>query len=530
MPTSLLVGLCLLGASPAAAAPASGPAGRLSGPLAEAVGATPEALQLRMPRFAAGAQVVVELDHPLDPAALTELGATVEVDLPEQMQLRLPVAALPRLAALPGVRHVREPARARAAAVQSEGHEAVGTTAWTTAGWRGAGVEVAVVDVGFSGWEELVPDELPADTRAALQFGAPESSRHGNAVAEVISDVAPMASLTLHSFSTDTEFVEVMTSLLDSDVQVVNASIGFDNAWNLDGTSAPSRAVDALADAGVVVTVAAGNEAQRYRIGELRAVGDGQVLLGGLAATPVPAPLGRARVSFRWNEPFDRAAVDLDLVVKNADDFEECGRSGAPQDGDDRPVESVDVSGCSEEVLVFLQAGPEVDPAGLTGWLYSPNGFAEGVATLGLSLSTPGDAAGALTVGAWISETDELASYSSRGPTEDGRIKPDVVGPSDVSTVSWGERVFRGSSAATPHAAGLAALWIEAEGGDAEEFRAWVREAAVDRGEEGPDTTWGWGVLDAGSGPPGACACASGHGTGFGSLALLLAALYRRRS
>ncbi len=519
--------------------PPNAPEARLSGALAEAWRAPdPVAFAARQPRFASGAQVVVETDDEVDAASLSAMGAVVEVAVDGLVQLRLPVDQLAALAALPGVRHVREPAYATpaATATESEGYADVGTAPWTSAGWSGAGVTVGIVDVGFVDYGALVGGELPDNVISDLSLGAPDSSAHGTAVAEVIADVAPEAAFSLISFSTDVELVAALQTLLDAKVDVVNASIGFDNVWNADGSSAPSRAVDALVDNGVIVTVAAGNEARRYRVGELRAVGDGQVLLAGHAAALITAPGGRAQVSFRWDEPFGQAALDLDLVLRNADTGEECGRSEGPQDGNDAPREAIDVYGCSEQVLAFITAEAGTDPAGITGWLYSPGGMEAESRTLGPSLSLPGDADGAFTVGAWLPDDGQLAAYSSRGPTDDGRLKPDVVAPADVSTTSWGERSFRGSSAATPHATGLAALWVESTGerGNPKAFAEWARAGAADGGAAGPDVAWGWGTLAAGAPPGVGCACNGGAGSvpnvpaGAG-LAITAAALYRRR-
>jgi serine protease AprX len=122
------------------------------------------------------------------------------------------------------------------------------------------------------------------------------------------------------------------------------------------------------------------------------------------------------------------------------------------------------------------------------------------------TVGTPGAAAKAITVCAMVDPARggwALAPYSSRGPTLDGRIKPDICAPgyaisSAQAGTSGGYAALSGTSMATPVVAGTAALMLAVNPQlTPERVKAYLTETAVDWGAPGQDVDWGWGELDA---------------------------------
>jgi hypothetical protein len=78
------------------------------------------------------------------------------------------------------------------------------------------------------------------------------------------------------------------------------------------------------------------------------------------------------------------------------------------------------------------------------------------------SVRAPGNAHKAVGIGAADLQTDALMNYSGRGPSTDGRFKPDLVLPTNIETARSTSNTalgsFGGTSAATPIAGGAAAL------------------------------------------------------------------------
>ncbi len=122
-------------------------------------------------------------------------------------------------------------------------------------------------------------------------------------------------------------------------------------------------------------------------------------------------------------------------------------------------------------------------------------------------MSIPAGAKNIMTVGA-TSASDALASFSSWGPTDDGRIKPEVVA-TGVNVTSCapggGYTSMSGTSMATPAAAGVACLILErwhslypdAPDPLPETVKALYINSATDLGTAGPDYQSGFGLVNA---------------------------------
>jgi len=115
-------------------------------------------------------------------------------------------------------------------------------------------------------------------------------------------------------------------------------------------------------------------------------------------------------------------------------------------------------------------------------------------------LVAPADGDSVLAIGA-VDESGAIAYFSSRGPTADGRVKPDFVAMGlGVQSVSYadpfGFAAYNGTSFAAPIAAGVCALLLERHPEwDPVDVRTALRATSSKSGF--PDDTYGWGIPDA---------------------------------
>ena len=126
----------------------------------------------------------------------------------------------------------------------------------------------------------------------------------------------------------------------------------------------------------------------------------------------------------------------------------------------------------------------------------------------------PATAKNHITVGAVNSNDESMTTFSSWGPVDDGRIKPDITGPgcqSDddggvtSSTPGGGYSSYCGTSMSSPTVCGIGALiiqeWRTLHPGEADlwnsSLKALLANSGADLGNPGPDCLYGFGTVRA---------------------------------
>jgi subtilisin family serine protease len=406
-------------------------------------------------------------------------------------------------------------------AAVSEGSNVALAADWQWAGLSGRGVKVGVLDLGFLGYANRIAEgELPSSviTRSfvgdgsELAFWGRPVTPHGTACAEVIHDVAPDAQLYLVNFGNETEWMAAVDWLLAQKVDVISFSGGWPLGGPGDGTGTLADKVSEVRSAGVLWVNAAGNSARQHWMGQWRDDDsdgpDGWHNFGPADGTNTITVTGELNiiVGLRWDDPWGGSANDYDLFLFREDDgsLTEAARSESVQDGDDDPVETIVYAVPSPgiyHVAISRQPGAATRTLELFSY-YQPFQYR----TAASSLVVPADSPGSLTVGATYWQKDVLESFSSQGPTRDGRAKPDLSAPDGVSvSTEWYAGGFYGTSASAPHVAGAAALVLEAfPTHTPAQVQGWLESRALDLGEAGRDNVYGAGRLNLGA-PPADC-------------------------
>ena len=463
-------------------------------------------------RAKAGSDVVVilvpaaGLASTIDTTLFTALGVKILARSKGLMRVSVPVASLRAVSELPSVAFVRRPRRPHAQQTLSEGVALIRALEKHAAGAKGQGVKVAIIDGGFKGADNL-PEDMPVRrwfrdyTYTGIYAG---TDAHGTACAEIIHDVAPEAELYLYKVADIVDLENAKDRCIQNGVAIVNHSATWVGEGFGDGRGLICDIVNDAADNGILWVNAVGNYAQKHYAGFWHDsdADDRHNFAAGDDAVNFVAEMGDTiRVTLTWDD-WPIATADYDLYLYHQDAFgniEEVGKSTDVQGEDGGvPVEFIEYfAGRAGTYGISVVRVGEAESKDLRVWSWHHD-IEYPIPTS--SLGIPSDARGSLSVGAIHQDQWELgtvASYSSRGPTADGRIKPDLVAPSGVTTASYGaDKLFGGTSAAAPHVAGAAALLKSANPSLSRDdlWQALV-EATVDLGAPGKDDSTGYGKL-----------------------------------
>ena len=447
----------------------------------------------------------------------------------------LPVDALEALAAQEDVFFIRRPIHAFPVESLSignsttEGLAVINGQAWHTAGYTGAEVKIGVIDLGFIGYTGLLGTDLPAavtvrnfvDGESDAQ--ADGTTEHGTACAEVIYDIAPASEIYLAKIYTELDLAEAVDWLITQGVDIISTSIGIYNATPGDGTGYLADLVAQARAADILWVTAAGNDRESHWGGVYNntdtdsfhefADGDDVNCFSFDGQTCAFLFLGEVNIFVRWSDWGDvDQDYDVHLVRWDGAEWVTVASSTDVQNGGrgQTPTEWV----AAGLVFDFAPYGFRIERARgdrpVNFEVFTPGLITFGFRPLELlrarSIANLADSPGAITVAALDVNNLTQEFYSSEGPTNGpggaesgGFIKPDISGFANVSTESYGSGVFNGTSAATPHVAGAAALVLSAHPDyDPQQLQSFLERRALDMGDSGVDMQFGYGQLHLG--------------------------------
>ncbi len=464
-----------------------------------------------------------------------DLGGYVVSDSPSAVLVRVPVAEQARLTARIHGR-VRTPFAVDVIPQSlGSGDQAVqfgpingdevaitNATAWHAAGIDGSGIKVGVIDyfdvTKFWNEAEHGPKPVKGLTAKCLTQGSDctdeffdgidsGSEDHGVAVVEAIRDMAPGVEIFLGQALTTPDYRALVDWFAANGVTVINRSLGsrFDGPG--DGRSPLDDVVAYAVSKGILWVNSAGNNGANHYYRHPARIANNRIAFGDSGNDTFLRFSGCVSLAgVRWANDWDlprslRTDYDVNLwesPVGQPANGTIVGRSAESQRAGAPPIEHIADRRCPKAgnalyLEIVLRAGTadgdlieilDYD-AGMTAHTQS----AYSASTSVVDSTDPG----VIAVGAISPASSGLiASYSSQGPTNDGRLAPDVAAPGSFSSSIGGS--FAGTSAASAVMAGAAALLLDgglATGADT--LGNLIRHLTIDRGATGPDNVFGHG-------------------------------------
>ncbi|MDZ7261349.1 MAG: S8 family serine peptidase, partial [candidate division KSB1 bacterium] len=442
----------------------------------------------------------------LDETRLQAYGVEIERKHEGFWRVLAPINSLRRMAQeLEEVTYIHSPQKAHPEAI-SEGVSLSGASAWHTAGYKGQGVKVAVIDEGFEGLTNCIAaGELPSTLTKVNYTGATfeTGGTHGVGVAEIVYDMAPQAQMYLIKIDDQSDLTLAKNYCISQGIKVINTSLGYYNSGGYDGTGPLCDIVNDAHSHGILWVKSAGNNGiSHYKANyadpnsnnwhNFSSTVENNTLKNWWRIDGKIEKDADISIYLSWGWPTSNQDYDLYLYNNSG----QVAASTNPQTGTEPPTEEIVIKAPSTDTY-WIKVKKVNATGNQTLTLFSP-GYELTYKHPSGSLSQPGDATGCFAVGMLRREnwtTGPLDSYSSRGPTYDGRIKPELVAPSNVTTWTYPAGMYW-TSAAAPHAAGAAALVLSAYPSyNVSQVWSYLESNAIDMGTAGKDNDYGSGRL-----------------------------------
>jgi len=464
---------------------------------------------------------------------------------------RLPITALESAAGLQSMQFARPSyAMTRTGSVTSQGDAAMQSDiARSSFSVDGSGVTVGTLSDSYDclggAASDVASNDLPAGVVVLQEeTGCGSGADEGRAMMQIIHDIAPGATQAFHTaFDGEASFAQGIIDLATvANADVINDDvIYFAEPMFQDGIIA--QAIDTVKAMGVSYFSAAGNSADNsyedtfrdsgqtgLKSGSTRHDFDSGAGIDGLQSVTIQGGT-QVIIVLQWDDPnysvsgSPGARTDMDIIMYSSNGKQALAGGIDSNIGHD-PVEIfalTNYSGISKTYQIGLEhvAGP---PPSKIKYVYFGNMTVNEYAThSGTSYGHP-MAAGARAVGAaryedtpeFGTSPPELEYFSSAGGIEilfdtagnavsDLRQKPEIVAPDGGNNTFFGADYesdgypnFFGTSAAAPHAAGVAALlknYDPALSPDA--VYTALQSTAIDMGVAGFDFDTGYGLIQA---------------------------------
>ena len=388
---------------------------------------------------------------------------------------------------------------------KSEGVHSTRADEWHKGGYRGQGVRVGVLDPEVSRAQAHIGKSLPAATETYMGACTSRSSGrsvddeglHGVAAAEIVHEMAPDAEIFLACSRGDIELA--INWLIGKKVKIISYSAG-GMFGPRDGTGELQDVINRVAARGILWVNANGNEGDVTHRGRLaggsssyvHTFSNGKDKMGVRTGSS-----GELKITLNWNQWSSSTLSDYDLYLLDRSNVE-VARSQNANRYLKIPMEQIQTRSLSPNTFYYVQVRARSSVVAANFVLNAHGARQIELPASEGTLASPADAQGALSVGAVSRTTGKITYYSSRGPTEDGRMKPDISAPTEVSNFVY-DGSFAGTSSAAPHVTGAAAvLWGRSPEWSRDKVLQFLLGRAKEQGAPGPDVEYGYGKLDLG--------------------------------